>query len=66
MPFPKTLDELIGSGYKFDMDAKCKGCGAAIEWWITPSNRKMPMDVDEKGNVLSHFSTCPNAKDFRR
>lgn len=66
MPFPETVDQLIKAGYKFDRDANCRGCGNAIEWWITPNNRKMPMDVDELGNVESHFSTCPQAKEFRK
>jgi hypothetical protein len=65
MPFPKNLDELTGQGYRFSGHSNCRGCGATVEWWITPHNKKMPMDVDSHGNVLSHFSTCPNEKDFR-
>jgi hypothetical protein len=36
MPFPQTLDELRAAGYRFNLDAHCRGCGARIEWWITP------------------------------
>ncbi len=66
MPFPETTDELVKAGYKFDAEAKCRGCGDTIEWWITPRNKKMPMDVDPEGNVESHWSNCPNAKEFRK
>jgi hypothetical protein len=66
MPFPETTQELIAAGYKFDNDSHCSGCGASIEWWITPKGKRMPMDVGESGNVESHFSTCPKAKQFRK
>jgi hypothetical protein len=68
MPFPKTLDELKAAGYRFEQHATCKGedCKATVEWWRTPRGGKMPVDVDEKGNVKSHFATCPNVNDFRR
>lgn len=59
MPFPTTIEELKAAGYKFE------NCGERIEWWITPRGKKMPMSVDESGNCESHFSNCPNAKDFR-
>jgi len=62
MPFPKTIDELVKAGYKHDGDAQCKGCGASIEWWVTPRNKKIPMDF---GTANPHWMTCPNANDFR-
>lgn len=65
MPFPTTVEELKAAGYVFSNDANCRGCGSRIEWWTTPKGKKMPMDVDESGNCVSHWSTCPNAKDFR-
>jgi hypothetical protein len=66
MPFPTTLDELRNGGYKFENDSHCRGCGASIEWFETPKGKKMPFDVDEKGNVESHFSSTPKANDFRK
>jgi len=66
MPFPETTQELVQQGYKFDNQANCRGCGAAIEWWITPRNKKMPMDVDADGNAESHWANCPAAKEFRK
>jgi len=65
MPFPQTIDELVKAGYVFSNDAACRGCGERIEWWETPKHKKMPMDVDGDGNCVSHWSTCPKAKDFR-
>lgn len=66
MPFPETITELANAGYKFQNDAACRGCGARVEWWETPSGKKMPLDVDEDGNCESHFATCPKAKEFRK
>ena len=66
MPFPKNIDELIKAGYQFDNHANCRGCAEIIEWWVAPSGKKMPMDVHTDGTVLSHFSTCPKAANFRR
>ena len=66
MPFPETTDELVKAGYRFDNGANSRGCGAAIEWWITPRGKKMPLDVDSDGNVESHWANCPEAKNFRK
>jgi hypothetical protein len=66
MPFPTTIEELKAAGYVFENHANCRGCGETIEWWKTPRGKKMPMDVDQDGNCESHFSTCPNAKNFRK
>ena len=42
--------------------AKCRGCGGAIAWALTPSGRSAPLDRDGG----SHFATCPDAERFRR
>jgi|GEM_PF-1921877 len=62
MSFPTTMEELKAQGYKFGGEAQCKGCGEDIEWWTTPRGKKMPCDV---GTATPHWSTCPNAKDFK-
>jgi len=62
MAFPTTIEELKEQGYKFDGDGQCKGCGAAIEWWTTPRQKKMPTD---HGTATPHWSTCPNRDDFK-
>ena len=65
MPFPETTGELVQAGYKFDGEGRCRACGERIEWWITPREKKMPMEVDPHGNCEAHWANCPNAKEFR-
>lgn len=75
---PKTKEGLQDAGWVFDNDGYCGGCHARVEWWISPKNKKAPFDVvpvKETDNFfapvreferISHFASCPNAKDFRR
>jgi hypothetical protein len=78
MPIPEKREDLVAMGYVFDNEGRCRGCGAAIEWWITPNGKKMPMSVkdvkDESKSFpqpvlrtirVPHWSDCPNAEDFR-
>jgi hypothetical protein len=66
MAFPKAISELVTNGYKFEGNSNCKGCGRPIQWWLTPRERKMPLEVDLDGNVEPHFATCPNVQEFRK
>ena len=67
---PVSLDEM-----------KCRSCSAAIRWITMRSGKPMPVNAektvivvaDEKGEHgvtmtghISHFATCPNAKEHRR
>ena len=54
---------------------RCRSCHARIVWLATNNNRRMPIDADtvepadefyEQGKHVSHFSTCPDAKEWRR
>ena len=63
MPFPTTIEGLKEAGYRFEGDGTCSKCGAAIEWWETPRNKKMPVD---HGTATPHWSTCPYAEDFKK
>ncbi len=67
-PFPKTVDELIKAGYVYIEHRPCTGrhCEAIIELYRTPGGKTMPLDVDDAGNVVSHWSTCKDAAQFRR
>jgi hypothetical protein len=78
MPLPEKREDLVAMGYVFDNEAHCRGCGEAIEWWITPKGKKMPMSVKEvkkeengffapveKLILIPHWTTCPNADDFK-
>lgn len=38
----------------------CRGCGMVIYWAKTESGLNMPVVM------LSHFTNCPKAKDFRK
>jgi len=55
---------------------KCRSCAAAIVWMPTAKGKTMPVDAEtvnrgdemydaSKGHV-SHFATCPNAKEHRK
>ncbi len=63
MPFPRTDTDLTAQGYEFENKGKCKGCGADIEWWLTPKGKHIPLDA---GTLEPHWNDCPNAKEFRR
>lgn len=67
MAFPKTLDEMVPAGYKFNGEATCKGCGDDIEWWETPTGKKIPVNPMPKSSseVVPHWATCTEADSFR-
>lgn len=68
MAFPKTFDDMKPAGYTFDNDAVCRGCGDEIEWWITPTGKKLPMNPMSSGSTpaISHFTTCSDVGSFRK
>ncbi len=60
------------------MSSKCRGCGQPIKWVEMASGKKMPLDEPSMAMIqvkegigeviqvyLSHFFTCPKAKDFK-
>ena len=63
MPFPRTDNELVEQGYQFENKAKCRVCGADIEFYLTPRGKHIPLDA---GTLEPHWSTCPNASEFRK
>ena len=66
--FPMTRRELVRDGYaQTTQSAVCKGCSADIEWWKTPKGKSIPMNpmADERSRAVAHWTTCPNAKQFR-
>ena len=75
MAIPDNSNELKRAGYEYSNDATCRGCGARIEWWITPNDKKMPLSTKVVGTLAEgnrrevlepHWAVCPNADDFRR
>lgn len=67
MSFPVTRQEMLSSGYRYGGISSCRGCGAPIDWFITPANKRMPMNPEpaEDGSAVPHWATCPRAKDFK-
>ena len=59
----KTADDLREAGYRFKATAKCRGvrCQQTIEWWLTPQNNFMPLDVE---TLEPHWGQCANATGF--
>jgi hypothetical protein len=54
---------------------RCRSCRARIVWLDTNNNRRMPVDADtvdpedteyEQGKHVCHFTTCPQADEWRR
>lgn len=79
MAIPEKREDLVAMGYVYDNGAKCRGCGEAIEWWITPRGKKMPMSVLEPKNEqlgpfapaetfirVPHFGVCTAVAQFRK
>ena len=68
MAFPQTFDEMKARGYQFDNDAICRGCGDDIEWWITPTGKKIPMNpmTSRSSQAVAHWATCTEQDTFRR
>jgi len=69
MPIPEKREDLVAMGYVFDNEANCRGCGAQIEWWITPKCKKMPMSVvplDAAGEVVKPGSLTAVREFVRR
>lgn len=75
--YPTTSGELRDAGFVYDNDAVCRGrgCGAQIQWWITPGGKKMPLSFVIVGSLAEgnrmeklqpHFADCPAAEDFRK
>lgn len=77
---PETFVELALAGYRHEGHSVCR-CGARIEWFLTPKNRRMPMSLKLPDLVVgedaiylrptltkyeSHFINCPFADKFRR
>lgn len=68
MSFPATLAAMETAGYKRSNYGKCRACQDSIEWWITPNRAKIimnPMPTPDSP-AISHFATCPQAKQFRK
>jgi hypothetical protein len=74
MKWPATCNEMYAAGWVYDNDATCRGCGAEIEWWISPAGKKTPVNTLPPENFIRsnlylrglHFASCPERDRFRR
>jgi hypothetical protein len=48
--------------------AECRGCGDSIEWWITPNQKKIPMNPMSRGDdpAVAHWASCTEQDSFRK
>jgi hypothetical protein len=57
-------------GVEIDTGARvqhCRSCGALIWWGKTPVGKLCPFDVvDGARTAVTHFSTCPQARDWSK
>ena len=65
MAFPRTVEELREAGYKYLNHSHCRGCGQLIQWWETPRERKIPIEI-VAGKAVAHWTRCPMASEFRK
>ena len=78
-PLPTSREGLRDAGYEYTGDGVCRGCGAELEWWITPNDKHMPFELiavhkdpnNETSPVvrfdrIAHWSRCPEHKQFRK
>jgi hypothetical protein len=68
MPFPETREAMEDAGYKRGCYSRCRGCKRPMEWWTTPTGKRIPMDpMDHPDSAaISHFATCPEAGRFKK
>ena len=63
-----TVVGRVLEGAQVDSDARvvaCKVCGRPIAWGKTRAGKANPFDiVDGVRTAITHFSTCPNVREF--
>ena len=60
MAFPKTLNEMKTMGYRFERHGRCRDCGHGVEWWQTPTQKWVRMNIMAHGEseAIAHGTTC--------
>jgi hypothetical protein len=67
--FPETRAKLIAAHFVLlNNDAKCKGCGMDIEWWKTPTDKKIPMNPMplDFSAAIAHWVNCTARENFKQ
>lgn len=45
----------------------CRSCGQSVYWGFTAKGKRCPYDVvDGEATTVSHFTTCPDAKQWSK
>lgn len=62
--FPDLPEWALPVGYVWadDRVSACRSCHAEVRWSITRAGSRAPLNRDGH----SHFSTCPQARDWRK
>src|SRR5579872_4856279 len=66
MTWPAERQALVLAGYRFKYARPCRLCKATIEFWSTPNRKLIPLDRQADERRVPHWSTCPNAAEFRK
>jgi hypothetical protein len=68
MSFPRNKAEMLSQGYTPAGSDRCRSCAVVIEFWMTPHQRRIPMNVmdGDSAEAVSHWATCPDPERFRR
>jgi hypothetical protein len=68
---PDNRDDLEKLGYKYTGSSACRGCGADMQWFLTPRGKKMPLSAipgtedDDSQKLQVHWEVCPEKDKFR-
>jgi hypothetical protein len=54
--FPRTHKALTLEGFVFVRAGTCADCGASVQWYLTPRQKRMPIDAAKH---VPHFWCCP-------
>jgi hypothetical protein len=68
MSFPKNRREMVAQGYTPAGRDRCRSCPVVIEFWMTPQQKRIPMNVmpTDDSQAVSHYATCKEPERFRR
>jgi hypothetical protein len=64
--WPAERTKLTIAGYRFKYARACRLCRAQIEFWSTPEHKLIPLDRRTDERRVPHWSTCPDAAEFRK
>lgn len=66
--FPKNSTELKFRGYTKSGNTHCQACGAPIEFWVTPTGKRIPINAMPEllTPAIAHWSTCTDPNRFRK